>query len=184
MIVFLSFRISVINSFIVANNQRFGKSLPKITSEPSFYRNIQRNPFDAKRDKYLKSRIIIRDASRNQEDIDDKVDEAPSYADEVNGFCNDMVRAILAGDEYKLKQVQYKVEDNHARLCGYDEETGKLGSPQMWLFLSSILKLMEHDLHEDADNLEGDYLESYMKILGLIEDSGWQLTEPVEQVSG
>lgn len=103
---------------------------------------------------------------------------------EINVLCNKVVRAILAGDEYEVKQLRYFVEDNHQRLCGFDENTGEMKSPQTWLFLASLLKIMDNDLHEDANQLEGEYLESYQKIIGLIEDSGWQLTAPVESVTG
>ena len=191
MTILISFQNLSTNSFIISFNKGTSKKLPNFFTELDFHCNQNfihceklKNFNSANKDQKMKSIVTMRSSSIDQDNIDDCIDDVSSYQEEVNMLCNDIVRAILASDEYKVKQLRYKVEDNHARLCGFDETTGEVKSRQMWLFLASLLKVMEHDLHVDADKLEGHYSESYIKIIGLIEDSGWQLTAPVEQVSG
>lgn len=48
------------------------------------------------------------------------------------------------------------------------------------LFISSLIKLTEHEICDEVELLEGKHKDAFLKIFGLVEDSGWNLSEEGE----
>lgn len=48
------------------------------------------------------------------------------------------------------------------------------------LFILSLYKLTEHEISLAVDSLQGKYKDAYVKVFGLLEDSGWKLKKEGE----
>lgn len=92
----------------------------------------------------------------------------------LNEVANEALRAMLSEDIQKLAEFKSKVDYFGEYLVGEGEmEAAK--------FMLVIKGLLEHQVPEEAETLEGSYKKAFEKIGSLLEDSGWQLMLPGQE---
>eukprot|EP00850_Spirogloea_muscicola_P019296 SM000187S03913 [mRNA] locus=s187:122007:123590:- [translate_table: standard] len=95
----------------------------------------------------------------------------------LNEVANEAVRVMLSEDIQMLTDFKAKVDYLGEFLVGESEVEAAR-------FMLVIKGMLNHELLPERDLLTGPYEKAFCKIASLIEDSGWQVNRPGEEVAG
>lgn len=79
---------------------------------------------------------------------------------------------VQAESSQFLCEIHFEVKC-HRMIHGIVFTDNKAGA----LFISSLIGLTQHEICEEVDCLEGKYKDAFFKVFGLVEDSGWNLSD-------
>eukprot|EP00850_Spirogloea_muscicola_P014971 SM000111S18794 [mRNA] locus=s111:183250:196627:+ [translate_table: standard] len=95
----------------------------------------------------------------------------------LNEVANEAVRVMLSDDIQMLTDFKAKVDYLGEFLVGESEVEAAR-------FMLVIKGMLNHELLPERDLLTGPYDKAFCKIASLIDDSGWQVNRPGEEVAG
>ncbi|GMH39733.1 hypothetical protein BSKO_07631 [Bryopsis sp. KO-2023] len=102
-------------------------------------------------------------------DDDTEIDD-----ESLNEICTTALRAMLKEDETAVEAVKNELYEMGAFYSQRENMNGAL-------FVLSLVKLMEHEISQAVDRLEGKEKDAYFKLFALLEDSGWKLKREGEE---
>eukprot|EP01026_Neomeris_dumetosa_P026176 TRINITY_DN21392_c0_g1_i8.p2 TRINITY_DN21392_c0_g1~~TRINITY_DN21392_c0_g1_i8.p2 ORF type:complete len:180 (+),score=17.47 TRINITY_DN21392_c0_g1_i8:96-635(+) len=101
-----------------------------------------------------------------QEDEDFSPEEDPEYIQTINEICNKTLKTILSSDIQRLLSLKDELNE-------IGEACVECNQIQGALFMYILYKLCENSIPKEVDDLKGVYHSAFVKIFGLLEDSGW-----------
>ena len=92
----------------------------------------------------------------------------------LNAVSNSVIKTILRGDDIEAEALRESIV---ALTRGEEDE-------ERVRFFTCLTALLEHTTSPESDSLRGSYRLAYHRILAMVEDAGWKLTEPAFIVTG
>lgn len=136
---------------------------------------------------WLKAEAWLNVAFPHNQGFKDESDSALKEA--LNEVCNMTLTALLKEDEEEIISItdelyslgEFFSKQGPPSRTQYHHLMTVLGNRKAAVLMFILYKLCNHQIPEAADTLDGLYKEAYLKIGGMLEDSGWELKHEREE---